>query len=89
VTKPEPIIVCAAIKNKTTGVIICGARHYDPLMRHIISLMPDSQDWISTEQGFIDQYGVFHSREDAHMIARRAGQIKADKRDKLFSEDLY
>ena len=46
------------------------------------------------EQGFIDQYGVFMTREEALKVATEAGQInvrrwKTSPAHLLFSEDLY
>ena len=92
---PVPVIVCAA--NRWEGVIVCGARHFDDIMRMQIGALhqnnkPDySGDW---EQGFIDQWGNFHTREEALVIATEAGQInfrrpKTHPVTKLFSEDLY
>ena len=33
--KPDPLVVCAAVRNKL-GLVICGARHYDNIMREIM-----------------------------------------------------
>jgi hypothetical protein len=44
------------------------------------------------EQGFVDQHGVFLTREEAMEIARAAGQIVrrcGGDSIRLFSENLY
>jgi hypothetical protein len=50
------------------------------------------EEWRGAEQGFIDQYGRFLTREEAYVIAEKAGQIKygpEHSRGTLYSEDLY
>ena len=83
------VIVCAAIKNKS-GDIICGARHYDPIMSN--QIRTSTHDWFCCEQGFIDQFGNFLSREEAFYIAKNKNQIIrkcGGDENKLFSENLY
>jgi hypothetical protein len=49
-------------------------------------------DGRATEQGFIDQFGVFMTREEAYEVAKAAGQIKyrcGGDEGRLFSENLY
>lgn len=44
------------------------------------------------EQGFIDNFGKLHSREDALVIARKQNQVYREldyETDKLYSEMLY
>ena len=41
------------------------------------------------EQGFVDQFGVWLTREEAYAMAVRAGQVEGNMRGRLFSEDLY
>ncbi len=90
--KPQRVVVCAAIRS-SQGKIIAGARHYDSVMRPLA--FPNDErkgEWINCEQGFIDQFGVFMSREEAWTIAEAANQIKNIKAATvgcLFSEDLY
>jgi len=94
VVKPDPIIVCAAIKL-TSGLIIPSARHYDPLMRKIIIAVGGNSCTIHDprEQGFIDQLGTFYNRKDAMEIAVKNNQIRRPEVPKplghLFSEHLY
>lgn len=93
-------IVCAAnrFELKTGGfVVVPGSRHYSKDMAEVLDLLEDK---ISTrfvageEQGFIDQWGEYHNRQDALVIATHAGQINTVRKkgapyDTLFSEDLY
>lgn len=85
-------VVCAAVRNRY-GSIICAPRHYDSIMRKAIFLaIEDGREWGFSEQGFVDQRGVFMSRETAREVAASAGQIlrKCGGDDtKLFSENLY
>lgn len=64
--------------NIVDGVLIVGNRHFCPIMRmQIDNLSLDySKHNIITDQGFIDQWGIFMSREEAFIVAERAGQIK-------------
>jgi hypothetical protein len=89
--KPR-FIVCAANRNTKTGQIVCGARHYDAIMRSIIFSLPDKDDWRGAEQGFIDQFGLFMTREEALELALENGQKRYDcggDHRQLFSENLY
>lgn len=88
-------IVCAAIRN-SHGQMVLGPRHYDRVMAR--SLLEGTYDWKDgeeVEQGFIDQWGNFHSRIEAWKIAEAAGQILyrcgGDTADggTLYSENLY
>jgi len=89
--KPDPWIVCAANKNKKTGRIICGPRHWDDVMR---SQRLESERFRDFDQGFITQLREWVSREEAYIIAEKNGQIRFpdhgsyDKKT-LFSEMLY
>jgi len=95
-------VVCAANKyyfmfsdGTFEEVIVCGARHYDKIMRNQINAF-DEHFWsckIREEQGFIDQHGNFLTREVAYIIARENGQIIREcgnpNSKELFSENLY
>jgi hypothetical protein len=91
--QPDPEIpawiVCAANKHKDSGVIFCGARHFDDLMRGQIKAA--NYPFASYDQGFIDQFGRFYDRKEAWKIAEKNGQIKriSGTRGTLYSEDLY
>lgn len=89
----EQRIVCAAIK--LDEFVITGARHYDSVMRMTIDhydIYP-VEDWYNkAEQGFIDQKGNFLTREEAWIVAEKAGQIVrrvGGDEGCLFSENLY
>lgn len=92
-------IVCSAIRHKETGLILCGARHFDPIMRAMIQREQElkGQDmmahtWRSAEQGFVTNIrGEFVTREQAWKIAEAAGQIRqvTGRPGTLYSEDLY
>lgn len=86
------LIVCAAIKSKITGRVICGARHLDEVMRDGITHGGGREEWRGAEQGFIDQFCVFVSRQEAWQIADTAGQIRrrcGGDDGFLYSENLY
>lgn len=82
-------VVCAAIRD-ATGQVVCGARHFDNGMHRAIGrLMSFTAPW---EQGFIDQFGMFLTREEAFVVASQAGQIirrVGGDDGRLFSENLY
>lgn len=93
IEKPQQIVVCAACKKGST--IVAGARHFDSVMRSQFKAMnepiPYGKDW---EQGFIDQFGEFLTRENAMTIAKAAGQKVDPKgcgysKTILYSEGLY
>ena len=73
-------------------------------MREQIASSDKDEKWVNAEQGFIDQFGDFLTREEAWKIADSMGQIrrptgfetflcprKANVGDDgiLFSENLY
>jgi len=82
-------IVCAANRLRS-GLIVCGARHHDRIMNAQIQAAND--DSLGEEQGFIDQFGTFVTREDALIIARAREQIRrrcGGDKIALYSENLY
>jgi hypothetical protein len=93
--KPPKHIVCAA--NRFGEVIICGARHWNQNMRQQASMMGGIKHLRSLgqeEQGFIDQFGDWHTREEAMQIVLKNGQPFNKERNGggmscLFSEGLY
>jgi hypothetical protein len=90
----SPRVVCAALLNTKTGEVICGARHFDTVMMQIIEAMGPvaKTNWRTAQQGFIDQFGNFLSREEARVVAEREGQIIrrfSCPEHMLFSEHLY
>lgn len=90
IEKPQQIVVCAA-NRLANGVIICGARHWDKIMRAQAEAMGVKGG--NEEQGFIDQFGDFLTREQAMGIVKQSGQrfdIDRNSGDTtLFSEGLY
>lgn len=84
-------IVCAAMKMDDR-MIILGIRHYSPDMRAVLlRLYGTGYHHRVKEQGFVDQYGKFHTREEAWIVAAFAGQIKkvVSTPGTLYSENLY
>lgn len=87
-------IVCAA-NRYSSGHIVLGARHFDPLMHDQIKALRESGvdlDKSTHEQGFIDQHRNFLTREEAHVIAKANYQIirRCGGDDHtLYSENLY
>ena len=90
--------VCAAIRA-ADGSLLLGIRHYSPDMHAQIDARRDGAKFMhrmDEDQGFVDQHGVFMSREEAYEVAHWAGQISDRKAcgnglngPKLYSEGLY
>lgn len=88
-------IVCAAVKL-ADGLIICGVRHFDHLMR---AMLPEDLSEARVvlkghEEGFVDNKYEFVDREAAWDIADAAGQIRDIDAEGcvpgvLHSEDLW
>lgn len=84
-------VVCAAIRHARTGRILTGARHFDTVMQEWLKDY-ELGDWADADQGFIDQWGTFLTRQEAFVIAERQGQYNPwgeHTRGVLYSEDLY
>lgn len=92
VAEMKPQIVCAANRHIKTGLVVCGVRHFDEVMRQVmraLRLEPKNADW---EQGFIDSWGQFCTREQAMDHVVNSGQkikLPIYQPDQLFSENLY
>lgn len=85
-----PRIVCAAIQL-VGGLIIPSARHLDMTMRLVIASI-GAKTMQGSVQGFIDQHGMFYTREQAWPIAEGNGQVikrVGGDEGRLFSENLY
>jgi len=93
------VVVCAAVRGEN-GFIVTGIRHYSMEMREQISKRVDGDMFKNRpheEQGFICNYGIYMSREEAFLIAKIAGQLDKVKEDcrhlylgnELYSEMLY
>ena len=95
IDKPRQIIVCAACRHGK--LILCGARHWDAVMRAQAKAIQGHDGWAGkwnrAEQGFINQFGEFLTREEAMQVVKANGQyFNADRNggDRgLFSEGLY
>ena len=88
----QPRVVCAAVRSFSE--VILGPRHFDATMRSSIANSPTGvAEWRAGEQGFIDQFGRFLTREEAWEIAVAAGQIfrecGPEGGGRLYSEHLY
>lgn len=93
-------VVCAALRADD-GEIMVGIRHYSPDMVRQIQQRKDGHKFLhrrDKDQGFVDQWGRWLSREEAYYVALQNGQIvRPHARDplpdgtgaKLFSEALY
>lgn len=86
-------VVCAAIRLHEHGrILVVGPRHYDATMQKAISATGINVELKTEEQGFIDQHGVFMTRQEALTVARAAGQIRyrcGGDEHALYSENLY
>ena len=84
-------VVCAAVLYEG-GLMLVGARHYDATMRDQFHRYGLKSAESEAAQGFIDQWGVFMTREEAHKVASEQGQIRhrcGGDEGRLFSENLY
>jgi hypothetical protein len=92
--KPQPRIVCAAIRSES-GKIILGIRHYSQDMHDQLAHRNDAPEFWhhhDQDQGFVDQWGNYLTREQAYVIAEQAGQIikpECCSNNRLYSEALY
>lgn len=90
----EQRIVCAALRAED-GEVLIGIRHYSKDMCVNIDKRKDGDKFKhrgDKDQGFVDQWGTFLSREEAYVIAQKNGQLKypeACDREILYSEGLY
>jgi hypothetical protein len=89
----NPRIVCAANRNNK-GNIVIGIRHYCSLMRQ--NIIASGDNFVGSEQGFVDQFGNFYNREEAWSIAYENNQIiflcagqERKPSGTLYSENLY
>ena len=90
-------IVCAA--NRLTDscteaeiVMLIAPRHWDDTMRNQYNQMNCNHPQSLFEQGFIDNFGKWHNRKDALIIARRKNQVVREldyDTNELYSEMLY
>lgn len=97
INPPGRMVVCAAVSVQTDEGcrVVIGPRHFDETMQQQFkdALLVADVKHNPPAQGFIDQWGVFMTREQALVVAHRAGQLgrrpKGRPFNQLFSEDLY
>lgn len=96
--KFQRVIVCAANRFKLKDgktLVIPGARHYSKDMAEVLDEVSEklvSDHVCGDDQGFIDQYSNYWTREEAMIIATYANQVDPEvvkDREELYSEDLY
>lgn len=82
-------IIAAAIKKR--GIVFTGVRH-GHIIRDMVAvgfLKDQTKDYVEqSEQGFIDEQGIYHDREESRRLAIFAGQINKHH-GTLYSEDLW
>lgn len=91
-------VVCAAIRA-ADGELLLGIRHYSPDMHRQIDMRTDGHKFKTRhdeDQGFVDQWGKWMSREEAYWVAKDTDRLAfpdecGDGLDgpKLYSEGLY
>jgi hypothetical protein len=97
--QPARRVVCAAIRA-ADGSVLMGIRHYSRDMHDQIDARRDGEKFKhrhDEDQGFVDQWGVYMTREEAMQVALAAGQAVdmqrcgygLDSGPKLYSEGLY
>lgn len=96
--RSERRVVCAAIRA-ADGDVLLGIRHYSMDMHKQIDARHDGAKFkmrSDSDQGFVDKFGVFMSREEAYKVALASGQLRYPEAcgeglngPKLYSEGLY
>lgn len=91
-------VVCAAIRAED-GTLLLGIRHYSQDMYDQVAVRTDREKFkhrSGADQGFVDQHGVYMTREEAFSVAQQELQIVhteactfGSRGWKLFSEGLY
>lgn len=84
-------VVCAAMLMDDDHIIV-GVRHFSPDMRATMERVYGDKYWLKVkEQGFVDQFGRFMTREAAWKVAVEKGQIlrQVAPEGTLYSENLY
>lgn len=86
-------VVCAAMLMQDDSIVV-GIRHFSPEMRKIMKrAYGDKYHLQVKEQGFVNQFGKFLTREEAYNVAIMNGQILRNTvslpHGTLYSEHLY
>ena len=91
--KERKVVSSACIAG---GYLILGVRHWDSIMHSTadaLGLSSKSKNHDpATDQGFVDNYGLYMGRKEAMLVAKAAGQILDESElrgDLLFSEDVW
>ena len=97
----KPFIVSAACRllHQDKELIVTSPRHHDGIASSILTTLAVPR-WVKKEQGFVDQYRKFYTREEAWIVALENNQIRrrvgGDMRvidgiaiGRLYSENLY
>lgn len=85
---PRRIVSAAMTRD---GKLIASPRHMDKIARRIVRATDGKAYWRNAEQGFVDQFGDFLTREEAWIVAEAQGQIirQTSTPGTLYSENLY
>lgn len=77
--------------NIVDGHLIIGNRHFCPLMGMQIDLLglDSGKHDIRYDQGFVDQWGIYMSREAAWDVAKARGQIKEVFQEGVLFSECY
>jgi len=88
---PKNRIIVTAANRLECGLILVGARHCDKVMTAQYRAIPEDMRTLGMgEQGFIDQYGQFLSRDDAmHIVTKNGQALIGEDWGTLFSENLH
>lgn len=77
--------------NIVDGHLIVGNRHFCPVMCMQIDLLAldSSKHDIRFDQGFVDQWGIYMSRQEAWDVANARGQIKQVFQEGVLFSECY
>lgn len=81
--------------NNGEPLVIPCVRHYSKEHHHILDALKGrikTRYVVEPNQGFVDQYSNYWTREEAMIIATAADQVRKERvgpEKMLFSEDLY
>lgn len=85
-------VVAAACRSADHKIVLVSARHWDGLMRRQSAVLGlDNYNFPIGEQGFIDQYGNYLSREEAaNLVIQNKQKLREPIRGtECYSENLY
>lgn len=88
-------VVCAAVKFQTEHgeMVIASPRHYDRTCVTMLKELRNHMAVVEVDQGFLDQFGEYMTREEAFIVASTANQIirtcGSEHTGRLYSENLY